>query len=217
MNNDINSYIAEARRKGMSDEGIRSVLLNLGYPPEDITAALGGTGGGPVGATPARPAPDLSPAMPAAATTVPNTVHPAVVNPAVPAGAVDEAYVSRWSWGGFGLVGIYFLGSRLYKTGFLYLLGMFVPFLNIWLWIKSGLRGRRIVWASGEWTDFAAYRKRQHVLDIIGIVLLCLSLASGFFAAFSVTAMLATPGLNDHGSGGIHYLDAGGTASNPVE
>lgn len=40
MSDGLRTYIEEARRKGLSDDAIRGVLLNLGHAPEDISAAL---------------------------------------------------------------------------------------------------------------------------------------------------------------------------------
>ncbi|MEI8174959.1 MAG: hypothetical protein WCG28_03345, partial [bacterium] len=86
-----------------------------------------------------------------------------------PAGDQQD-FINKWSWGGFFLYAVYFIASRNYKRAFLYFLGTAVPILNIWLWIKSGLRGRKLVWESGKWQDFESYRKRQKLLDKIGFI-----------------------------------------------
>lgn len=84
----------------------------------------------------------------------------------------QDAFINKWSWGGFLLYVFYFIGCRMYKKALLYFLGVIVPIFNIWLWIKSGLKGRKMVWESGKWQDFESYRKRQKLLDKIGWLLL---------------------------------------------
>lgn len=83
----------------------------------------------------------------------------------------QNTFINKWSWGGFLLYVVYFLGSRNYKRAFLYFLGSAVPIWDIYLWIKSGLRGRKLVWESAKWQDFESYYRRQKLLDKIGILL----------------------------------------------
>ena len=98
---------------------------------------------------------------------------------------------------------VYFLGSRNYKRAFLYFLGAAVPILDIYLWIKAGLRGRRLVWESGKWQDFESYRKRQKLLDKVGLVILLVSVliwlavfAFGYFNGVKTSDQAQIPSAN---------------------
>ncbi len=84
----------------------------------------------------------------------------------------QDTFVNKWSWGGFFLHWIYFIASRAPKKAFLYFLGSLVPILNIYLWIKTGLKGRKITWETGKWLNFEDYRKRQKLLDKIGVIVI---------------------------------------------
>ncbi len=63
---------------------------------------------------------------------------------------------------------IYFFVSGLFKEA----LFTFVPFLNIYIWIKGFVRGRRMSWEKGEWKSFEVYQKRQRIMDWVGIIFL---------------------------------------------
>lgn len=81
-------------------------------------------------------------------------------------------YISSWSWTAFFGGFIFTLGSKLY----LWSLGFFVPFFNIFLFFYLGKNGRRLSYQKG-WKSFTAFQKRQNSLSwIIGILL---ALASG--------------------------------------
>lgn len=194
---DIGEYIKEARAKGMSDDAIKSILLSMGTPPEQVNSAFTTPQSVPVSQPPISSAsqvpqqPPNSP-LPQISQQPPTSGIPPISSSPVISlgGTADDTFINRWSWGGFFLYFFYFLGGRLYAKAFLYLLGTAVPILNIWLWIKSGLRGRKMVWESGKWNDFEEYKKRQKLLDKIGIWLFAASilllLAYGVFAAISI-------------------------------
>ncbi len=173
MNQDLINYVRQARSEGMSDDAIRSALLGAGWDSVEVNSVIAGIV--PQSISPimgSSPAQSHSSAVQAGSATI-----------------NQEDFIRRWSWGGFLLYFLYFLGSRNYKRAFLYFLGATVPFLGIYLWIKSGLRGRKLVWGSGKWQDFESYRRRQVLLDRIGLVLLVLSLlgiAAGVFGMFSL-------------------------------
>ncbi len=76
-------------------------------------------------------------------------------------------YISSWSWTAFFGAFIFTLGSKLY----LWSLGFFVPFFNIFLIFYLGKNGRRLSYLKG-WQNFTAFKKRQNSLGwIIGILL----------------------------------------------
>jgi hypothetical protein len=187
----------------MSDNAIRSALLNMGVDIGEINAVMPAAtssqpsivGGqsiketimqtvGTAGAQPATP----SSGAPATSAVFGNQ-QPASV--AAVSSAPDDEFIRKWSWGGFFLFIVYLFASRLYKKAVLYLLGTAVPILDIVLWIKTGLRGRKMTWESGKWTDFEAYKKRQKLLDKIGIILFTISiLATIVFVALGAMGVL---------------------------
>lgn len=97
--------------------------------------------------------------------------------------AEESAFVHRWSWGGFILNFVYFLANNVYSKAGLYFAGGFVPGLNLFLLFKCGLKAREIVWQNGSWPDFATYRRRQHTLDIIAVVLLLITIVLAVLSA----------------------------------
>lgn len=144
MEQAILDYIKQARDAAMGDEQIRQALVSSGWSEHDIQTAMNFGGG--------------------------ETPNPLTSSAVAPEGD-QKSFINKWSWGGFLLYFVYFLGSRNYKRAFLYFFGNFVPILNIYLWIKSGHRGRKMVWESGKWLDFESYKKRQKLLDEIGFVI----------------------------------------------
>ncbi len=149
MNQQLLNYINHARQSGMTDEQIKGELIKQGWDAKDIIPLLN------IDA-------DIPPEL------------------ALGQSSMDQdSFVRKWSWGGFFLTWIYFLASRAYKTAVLYFLGMFVPILNIVLWIRGGLKGRKIVLKKVGWPNFEAYKKRQRLLDKIGVIIFVVALVIG--------------------------------------
>lgn len=101
----------------------------------------------------------------------------------------DAEYVRAWSWGGFFLTWLYFFASRHAKYGILFLLGSFVPVLNIVLWFIAGKHGRRFVWATGAWGDMETFKDRQRLLDKIGWILVILGIILVVGVVMSITLL----------------------------
>lgn len=87
----------------------------------------------------------------------------------------QAAFVKRGSFGAFSLGIIYFLASGLMIDALLTL----VPFVNLYIWIRGIISGRKMSWEKATWTDFTTYQKRQKLLDKIGIVVLIVSFVFG--------------------------------------
>jgi hypothetical protein len=160
MSPELIKYVAEARRNGLSDEAIRSALLSAGWNVQLVNETLASPN-----------APTAAPMeTPAQIKSIPSGAIAAVeTNEGLT--AEQSAFIAQWSWGGFLLYCIYFLGNGLYKTAVLYFFGTLVPGLNIYLWIRAGLRGRKMAWGKKIWNDFSSYEKRQRLLDQIGIII----------------------------------------------
>jgi hypothetical protein len=92
----------------------------------------------------------------------------------------QEKFLKKWSWGALVMPTIYFLISGLMKEA----LFTFIPFLNIYIWIKGIVSGRRMSWERGEWKSFEVFQKRQKVTDWIGVVFLALVLAASIIPIF---------------------------------
>lgn len=94
----------------------------------------------------------------------------------------QDRYVHKASFGAFALGMIYCFANGLIKEGFL----MFIPFYNIYLYVKMIFRGRRLGWERGYWPSFEAFKHRQKILDRIGII---------FFAAAVFLGLLSGVGV----------------------
>ncbi len=111
----------------------------------------------------------------------PNTNN-SEVSPSVPATtltAEQEKFIGKVSWGSLIFGPVFFFATHLIKYGFL----MFVPFVNIYIYVKGFFRARRLSWATGEWKDFAQYEKRHKLMDKIAkwfiVIWLILFLGAG--------------------------------------
>jgi len=171
INQQLLDFIKQQLQSGLTKEVIYKQLLDNGWTLQDVEEGFN------------------------ALTTSPSVVPPVFTPPTTTSSPVsniqtEQTFISQWSWGGFLLSFFYFLGSRNYSRAFLYFLGWCVPILNIWLWIKGGLRGRKLVWESGKWTDFDPYQKRQKLLDKIGIW--CFFVFTLVFIALIASAVLYT-------------------------
>jgi hypothetical protein len=45
-----------------------------------------------------------------------------------------------------------------------------IPIYGLKMWKDSGQFGRKLVWEKGTWKDFDSFKKRQVLLDHVGIV-----------------------------------------------
>ncbi|MDD5566784.1 MAG: hypothetical protein PHH01_01170 [Patescibacteria group bacterium] len=115
----------------------------------------------------------------------------------------EQKFINRPSFGAFSLGWIYFLATGLVKDGLL----MFVPVYNVYIWIRGIINGRKMSWAKGEWRDFATFKKRQKLLDRIGLVFLVIWLA--LMVIIFVTVFAATRTQVKVGDQFMHDLAAG--------
>jgi len=84
----------------------------------------------------------------------------------------DEIYyIADWSWSAFFISPIWALGNKLY----LYILGLFIPIFNIYIWLKLSAHGRKIAWEKNQWRDFQLFKKRQKIIMWTSVVLVILS------------------------------------------
>lgn len=101
----------------------------------------------------------------------------------------QTAFIGRGSFGAFSLGIFYFLACGLMMDALLSL----IPFVNLYIWIRGIISGRKMSWEKASWTDFATYQKRQKLLDKIGIVVLIVSFIFGFiFGMISALAVKST-------------------------
>ncbi len=98
----------------------------------------------------------------------------------------QDAFLKKWSWGGFLTAHIWAIGSRMYLAGILILIFSFIPVIPLGYGIYYGIKGRQKAWSTGKWTDFEAFKKRQLLLDNIGFGLFLLSIVY-----FVVSALMA--------------------------
>lgn len=90
-----------------------------------------------------------------------------------PVSAPAEPRLPSWSWGAFGIYGIWGLFNGCW---WMLLVAIFLG----WLWplpnILFGCLGSKLAWEHGEWRDFEHFRQTQHSWDIAGIILFALNL-----------------------------------------
>lgn len=56
---------------------------------------------------------------------------------------------------------VWYLANGFIGRAFL----LFIPFYNLYLWIKGSLHGRQMSWERGDWKSFATYKRRQVLID----------------------------------------------------
>lgn len=106
MHQDLVAYIQAARAKGMSDDALKSILRNLGYPQADIDTAFRElSGGGDVAASPLAPA-----AQPGAAAAEPRL-------PVIPP---ESGSKKKFIWAGAIAVLVVLLGGGAAAAYFFY-------------------------------------------------------------------------------------------------
>jgi len=83
-------------------------------------------------------------------------------------GLTDEQikYINGWSWGAFFGNGIWQWGQKLYLQAVL----AFIPFVNIYIWIKCAMDGRKMAWEKGGWDGFENFKKRQTVMAWVIVI-----------------------------------------------
>jgi hypothetical protein len=80
-------------------------------------------------------------------------------------------YINSWSWGAFFGSGIWAVGNKLY----IWLLLALIPVVNLYVWIKLSMDGRKMAWEKG-WGNFDQFKKRQKIMAwvIVGFSVLYL-------------------------------------------
>jgi len=83
-------------------------------------------------------------------------------------GLTDEQilYINKWSWGAFFGNGIWQWGQKLYLQAIL----AFIPFVNIYIWIKCAMDGRKMAWEKGGWNNFEHFKKRQTIMAWVIVI-----------------------------------------------
>lgn len=155
-----NAFIADSRAKGMSDDAIRSALLSMGMDISEVNSILSVPGS--VTNPQAVGVSSVKDSLMQATGTVSATT---IVSP-------DEKFIGSWSWGGFLLGWVYFLGGGMGARAIGYFFAILLGPIYLVFAIMAGVGGRKKIWQSGKWKDFEAYKKRQKTLDIIGLTFL---------------------------------------------
>lgn len=79
-------------------------------------------------------------------------------------------YIHKFSWGAFICSGVWPWGNKLYLWGVL----AFVPLVNIFVWLKLAIEGRKMAWEQGGWTNFEQFKNRQKIMAwiILAVIIL---------------------------------------------
>ncbi len=91
-------------------------------------------------------------------------------------------FINHFSWGAIFFQPWHYFATNLILYGFLI---MFIPVYNIYLYFKGIFSARKMSWETGEWKDFEQFKKRQKLMDKIGIIFFIFILVI-FTASFSV-------------------------------
>lgn len=73
--------------------------------------------------------------------------------------------IKGWSWGAFGLNGIWGVGNRTYSA-----LLAFLPVINVVIMVLLGLNGRKWAWKNRDWESVEHFKRVQRKWDIAGMV-----------------------------------------------
>lgn len=95
----------------------------------------------------------------------------------------------RWNWGAFLLTWIWGIGNSTW-IAFL----MFVPLVNIVMWVMLGLRGSRWAWKNQEWKSPEQFRSTQRTWAIVGVSVWAGLLLLGAAIFFGVGSILKNNG-----------------------
>ena len=97
--------------------------------------------------------------------------------------------LDRWNWGAFLLTWIWGIGNRTW-IAFL----VFVPLVNLVIWVLLGLRGSRWSWEKGGWKNAQEFRTAQKTWAIIGAIVWIALPALGFAIFFGVMSLVKSSG-----------------------
>lgn len=87
--------------------------------------------------------------------------------------AEQQAFINKFSLGGFFIPQIHFFATNLIRDGFLLL----VPFYNIYVWLRGAFKGRSRSWETGEWKSFESFQRRQKTMDKAALIILAVVIA----------------------------------------
>lgn len=83
-----------------------------------------------------------------------------------------------WSWGAFTMNWVWGLFNRTYIA-----LLMFVPLVNLGVFVMLGLRGNEWAWRNRRWDSVEHFQRVQRQWAIAGLALVVAGLAVGVLAA----------------------------------
>lgn len=97
--------------------------------------------------------------------------------------AEQQAFLGKWSWGGFWLHWVWAIASRMGGWAILYLFLICIPIINIVIIFVLGISGRKTAWDDGKnWKSFAEFQERQRTLDTVALALFGLFIIFGLIA-----------------------------------
>ena len=115
-----------------------------------------------------EPTTPVNPSVPPVVPVAPVAPAPAAPASELPSLTPEQtAFINRASFGAFGTGMLYFFAAGMPGQGFAF----FIPFYNIFVWIRGIVKGRRMSWERGEWKNFEVYHKRQKYMDKAAVVL----------------------------------------------
>lgn len=98
----------------------------------------------------------------------------------------QQAFVRQWSLGALLIPQIYFFAVNSVRDGFL----LFIPFYNVYVWLRGAVHGRQRSWDTGEWKSFASFEKRQRLMDKAGLIIFAVIIAYVLFVISIMGAVL---------------------------
>ena len=109
------------------------------------------------------------------------------------AAVVPESVQHKFNWGAFCFTWIWGLVHKSYIT-LIYIIGAFIPFVNLGLAIWFGIKGNEWAWRNKKFESEEAFHENQKIWATVGVVLMILGVFAYIFV-FSAAFMagLGTP------------------------
>jgi hypothetical protein len=98
--------------------------------------------------------------------------------------AVVPREIDRWNWGAFLLTWIWGIGNNTFIA-----LLMFVPFVNVVMWIVLGVKGSAWAWQNKRWDSIDDFKQTQRKWALWGAIVpvLAVFLFASLFVAVTTT------------------------------
>lgn len=92
--------------------------------------------------------------------------------------------IKGWSWGAFLLTWIW----GIFNSVFISLL-MFIPLVNVVIWILLGIKGNEWAWQNKRWESIEQFKRVQKKWAIAGVIVFIAGLVLGVLQVIVLSSM----------------------------